>query len=67
MPSEGWKTLLTEEWASCVRIHNLPNLFKNNFYLSISSVSVIKPFQELQISAETWNPSDFKELSNHSP
>lgn len=67
MPLEGWKTLLPEEWASCVRIHNLPNLFKNDCNLSISSVCIKKPFQELQRSAENWNPSDFKDLSSRSP
>lgn len=52
MPSyEAWKKLLPNDWASCVRIHNLPFSFKR--------VDVVLVY-DLWQSAETWNYYDFK-------
>jgi len=60
MPSyEAWKTLLPNEWASCVRIHNLPFSFT---VLKTAAQTAFVP--ELRRSADTWNYADFMDSSS---
>ena len=55
MTSNGWRSLMDKDWASCI-LHNLPFfrpvITKNKETISISG------FQE---SATKWNYFDFKE------
>lgn len=52
MPSyEAWKKLIPNDWASCVKIHNLPFSFKSTVVVSV---------YDMGLSAETWNYFDFK-------
>jgi len=53
MPSyEAWKKLLSNDWASCVKIHNLPFSFKS---------TIVVPVYDMGLSAETWSYFDFKQ------
>jgi len=64
MPSEGWRNLVTPEWARSVKLHNLPI---SNFGIQIvskKSTKCTKSVYELQRSAESWDYYDFKESAN---
>jgi hypothetical protein len=59
MPSyEAWEKLIPNDWASCVKIHNLPFSFK-----SLVKTKTIIVFN-LGQSAETWNYFDFMDSLN---
>jgi hypothetical protein len=54
MTSDGWRSLMNEEWAGCV-LHNLPFLFhkqEKKLNISLSGKSD---------SASNWNYFDFQE------
>jgi hypothetical protein len=53
MSSEGWRSLVGKEWASCV-LHNLP-------FFSFAVVADKKNIIVYQQSAADWNFYDFKE------
>jgi hypothetical protein len=62
MSSNGWKTLVSEEWAGCV-LHNLPILLEKKVVVEKVGKISICGYQE---SAATWNYFDFKEKSSWS-
>lgn len=57
MSSNGWKTLVNDEWAGCV-LHNLPILLEKRITIQKVKDISISGYQE---SAATWNYFDFKE------
>lgn len=57
MPSEGWKNIVGQEWASCI-LHNLP------FFRIQKIKKCEKPTLSIygcRESAANWNWYDFKE------
>lgn len=56
MTSNGWRSLLNDDWADCV-LHNLPNFVKEEIIKKPETIS-ISGYQE---SAATWNWFDFQE------
>jgi hypothetical protein len=66
MPKEGWRELLSKEWAGCVKLHNLPfgcNSQKISVIgyseKSIKKQKIIRSFYDLSKTAVDWNYSDF--------
>lgn len=55
MSSEGWRTLLSKDWADCV-VHNLPFYIKNEKKQSLSICG-------WKDSAATWNFYEIVEKS----
>ena len=55
MTSNGWRSLMEKDWASCV-LHNLP-YFRPIITKKKETIS-ISGYQE---SAATWNYFDFKD------
>jgi hypothetical protein len=53
MTSNGWRSLMDKDWASCV-LHNLP-------FFSLAVVVNKKNIIFYQESAADWNFYDFKE------
>ena len=67
MPIEGWRSLIeTTNWGGGVIIlHNLPfSYVKVTKSVSTTVTYSCSSFYELQKSASTWNPPDFKVLTN---
>jgi hypothetical protein len=57
MLCEGLNSLLTNNWADCVKLHNLP-FFLSNQKRVVRIIVANSP--EFQRSAATWNLLDFK-------
>ena len=60
MPSTGWRTLMNEEWASCV-LHNLPIFMGTKTVEQKVRTISITGYQD---SAADWNYFDFKERAS---
>jgi hypothetical protein len=71
---EGWRTLVSEEWAGCVRLHNLPFLFSEVHEAPSLSTTryivsqpnhfrVIVSLHDLAHSAADWHPYQFTRFS----
>lgn len=58
---DGWKTLLPKEWASCVKLHNLPFCFIKTQTQKINISKNICSIYELSKSAKNWSWGDFKD------
>lgn len=59
MTSNGWRSLMNDEWADCV-LHNLP--FLVNKSEKVSAISIAGVYE----SAEKWNYYDFQEKMSRS-
>jgi hypothetical protein len=64
MASEGWRTLVENDWAGCVILHNLP--FSHNAVLIQPDVlkKTVRSVLSIQGTASDWNYFDFKEQAS---